>query len=416
MRRILFVDDESNILDGIRRSLRGDRDQWEMQFAVGGEAALQACAECSFDVVISDMRMPGMDGATLLGHIRDRYPNTVRVILSGYSDAALATRATSVAHRFLAKPCSASDLHSTIERICATQDLLSSPELRKIVGTVGELPSLSSTYMELTQAIKDPKTSIGQVAEIIEHDVAMSAKVLQLTNSAFFGLAQRVTNLSAAVSTLGMETIKNLALASETFRVFVPDPKIPRSICGSIQHHAVRTAAIASVLPVEQGTRDIAAVAALLHDIGTLFLASEAPAEFRSVLALAAQRGCKQFEAEEELLGTSHAEIGAYLLGLWGIPNLAVEAIAHHHHPARTSHSAFDCTGAVYVADLLANEPDEDQHGTRAHLLAESDQACLEALGVLDRLPEFRELAHKSRVRAAETVSSRGRAQVLRHS
>lgn len=397
MKRILFVDDESNILDGIRRALHADRDRWDMQFVVGGEAALQACAAYSFDVVICDMRMPGMDGATLLGHIRDRFPNTARIILSGFSDAALATRAIPVAHRFLAKPCNASEIHSAIERVCAMQDLLSSPELRKIVGAVSELPSLSATYTDLTNALRDPKTSIRQVAEIIERDIAMSAKVLQLANSAFFGLARRVTSLPGAVSCLGMETIKNLALTSEIFRVFAPDSRVPQSVCDSIQQHAIRTAAIAGLLPVERGTRDITAVAALLHDIGSLFLASAMPNEFCTILSRAGERGCKPFEAEEELLGTSHAEIGAYLLGLWGIPSLAVEAIAHHHHPTRIPHTAFDCTVAVYVADLLADELEDHPEGSTGVEIAESDRACLEALGVLTKLPEFRELALKSR-------------------
>jgi HD-like signal output (HDOD) protein len=396
MKRILFVDDESNILDGIRRTLHADRDRWDMQFVVGGEAALEACEAKSFDVVISDMRMPGMDGATLLGHIRDRFPNTSRIILSGFSDAVLATRAVPVAHRFLAKPCNATDLHSAIERVCAMQDLLSYPELRKIVGAVGELPSLSATYASLTHALKDQNTSIQQVAEIIERDIAMSAKVLQLANSAFFGLARRVNSLQSAVSCLGMETIKNLALTSEVFRVFVPDTRVPQSVCDSIQQHAIRTAAIAGVLPVERGTRDITTVAALLHDIGSLFLASAMPKEFCATLAYASERGCKHFEAEEELLGTSHAEIGAYLLGLWGIPGLAVEAIAHHHHPTRIPHTVFDCSAAVYLADLLANELREHPEGAIGVEIAEVDRANLEALGVLDKLPEYRELALQS--------------------
>jgi HD-like signal output (HDOD) protein len=396
MKRILFVDDEINILDGIRRSLHADRERWDMQFVVGGEAALQVCETSSFDVVISDMRMPGMDGATLLGHIRDRFPNTSRIILSGFSDAVLATRAVPVAHRFLAKPCNAAELRSAIERVCSMQDLLSSPELRKIVGAVGELPSLSVTYTDLTHALRDQSTSIQQVAEIIERDIAMSAKVLQLANSAFFGLARKVSSLSGAVSCLGMETIKNLALTSEVFRVLVPNSRVPQSVCDLIQKHAIRTAAIASALPVERGTRDITAVAALLHDIGSLFLASSMPDEFCAVLSQAGNHGCKTFEAEEELLGTSHAEIGAYLLGLWGIPSLAVEAIAHHHHPTRIPHTTFDCTVAVYVADLLAHELESHAQGPIELEIAESDRANLEALGVLDKLPEFRELARQS--------------------
>ena len=213
MKRILFVDDESRVLDGIRRMLYAERKRWDMQFALGGEAALEACEAGGFDVVVSDMRMPGMDGATLLGHIRDRFPSSARIILSGYSEIALATKAVPVAHRFLAKPCSASELQSTIERLCTLQDLLCAPEMRKIVGTVGELPSLSITYTSLTQAVRDPDTSIERVAGIIEQDVAMSAKVLHLVNSAFFGMAQRVTSLQGAIGYLGMETITNLALA-----------------------------------------------------------------------------------------------------------------------------------------------------------------------------------------------------------
>src|SRR5271166_7105540 len=112
MKRILFVDDEVKILDGIQRMLRADRFRWDMHFVLGGEAALQACEASSFDVVISDMRMPGMDGATLLGHIRDRFPNTARIILSGYSEVALVARSVHVAHRFLTKPCNAAELQA----------------------------------------------------------------------------------------------------------------------------------------------------------------------------------------------------------------------------------------------------------------------------------------------------------------
>ena len=399
MKRILFVDDESNVLDGIRRMLRGDRERWYMQFVLSGEAALKACEADSFDVVVSDMRMPGMDGATLLGHMRDRFPSTARIILSGYSEAALAARVVPMAHRFLTKPCVSSELQKAIEAVCALQEIMDTPAIRKVIGSVSELPSLSSTYTSLIAAVKDPKTPIQKVAEIIERDVAMSAKVLQLANSAFFGLAQRVTNVQDAATYLGMATIKNLALVSEAFRVFIPDARIPQSVCKSMQQHTYQTAAIAAVLPVDRDIRDVTILAALLHDIGTLFLASTMPAEFSVVLARAKESGRKTFEVEEELLGTSHAEIGAYLLGLWGIPNLAVEAIAHHHHPTRISHSGLDSSAAVYVADLLAQELEVHLEGAIGKNVADADRVCLEILGVFPRLDEFRELAlqsHKS--------------------
>jgi HD-like signal output (HDOD) protein/CheY-like chemotaxis protein len=396
MKRILFVDDESKVLDGIRRMLYHDRNRWEMEFAVGAEAALKKCEERSFDVVVSDMRMPGMDGAAFLGKICDLYPSAARIILSGYSDVEVSARAVSVAHRFLNKPCTAAELQSTLERVCTLQDIMCSAEIRNIVSAVGELPSLSTTFTSLTRAVQDPDISMAKVAEIIEQDMAMSAKVLQLVNSAFFGLARRVTNLRDAVSYLGIETIRNLALASETFRVFTPDSRIPQSICEEMQSNAHRTAAIASILPVDPKLRDMTVVAALLHDIGRLVLASRMPDTFRAVLVRARERKCDCFVAEEELLGTSHAEIGAYLLGLWGIPNPVIEVIAHHHHPTRIPHSGFDSLTAVYVADLLADEIRDHPQDATGSELDETDRACLETLGISDRFVEFRELALRS--------------------
>jgi putative nucleotidyltransferase with HDIG domain len=225
----------------------------------------------------------------------------------------------------------------------------------------------------------------------------MSAKVLQLVNSAFFGMAQRVTTLKSAAAYLGMETIKNLALATETFRTFAPDARIPKSFCESIQRHAQSTAAIAGKLTGTGKTRDVTVVSALLHDVGKLILASKMPGEFCKAIALAKEKGCQDFEAEEEVLGVSHAEIGAYLLGLWGFPDLAVEAIAHHHRPTRIRHSGFDGSIALYVADILDQELETHPQDLAGSELEESRRTCLETLGVLEQFAEFRRLALECR-------------------
>ena len=327
MKRILFVDDEKPILDGIRRLLSDQRDVWEMQFALGGEEALKLCQTSRFDVVVSDMRMPGMDGAMLLGHVRDLCPDAARLILSGYSDVALTTRAIPVAHRILAKPCGGIELQSTIKSFCALQDLFCSSDLRRVIGTIGELPSLSRTYIELAQAAQDPNTSLTKVAKIMGKDIAMVAKVLRLVNSGFFGLAQTVTSLEAAVAYLGMETIKNLALATDTFKVFTLAPGIAPSFCEDMQSHAQRVALIMGTLPLPARLHEVGIVSALLHDIGELALACKLPHEFCAALELARATGCSQVEAEEQMIGTSHAEIGAYLLGLWSIDSLVLKRL-----------------------------------------------------------------------------------------
>jgi HD-like signal output (HDOD) protein len=393
MKRILFVDDEQNILDGVRRMLYGARNRWEMEFVSSGEAALLACKQQAFDVVVSDLRMPGMDGAELLGHIRDQFPATARIILSGYSEITLAARAVPVAHRILSKPCNETELKDTIERVCTLQDVLCTPGLRQIIGTIGELPSLSSTYMALSQALRDAVTPIPAIAQIIEQDVAMSAKVLQLVNSGFFSFARRATSLQQAVNYLGLDTIKNLALYSETFRIFIPDPRIPELFYRNLQQHSQRTAIVVATLPLTREVRGIALVAALLHDVGTLLLASTMPEEFCAVLVQMNDQGSSQAEAEEALLGISHAEIGAYLLGLWGINEIAVEAIAHHHHPTRISHSGLDCSVALYLAALLTLELEVHPNDPPGEELSEASRKDLEALGVLEQYPSFRSRA-----------------------
>jgi HD-like signal output (HDOD) protein len=389
MKKILFVDDEKNVLDGIRRMLHSSRDRWDMEFVTGGEGALALCEERSFDVIVSDLRMPGMDGAELLGRMRSRHPGTARIILSGYSEAELATRAVPVAYQMLIKPCNPVELKETIERVCTLQDVLCKPALRELIGAIGELPALSSTYMALSRALGQADTSVAMIASIIEQDVGMSAKMLQLVNSGFFGLSRRATGVEQAVSYLGTDTIKTLALYSETFRIFVPSVKIPASFWQMMQRHSQRAAIIAGALPITREIREVALIAALLHDAGTLALASTMADQFCGVLDEMRDKGCTQVEAEESLLGISHAEIGAYLLGLWGINSVAVEAIAHHHHPSRIGHKGLDCSLAVYLSNLLAHEVEIHPDNSDGDHLSETDRRELEALGLLDQFPVF---------------------------
>lgn len=393
MRRVLFVDDETRILEGLRRMLRPQRHDWEMAFAPGGEAALALMEASPFDVIVSDMRMPGMDGVALLSQVRKQYPQVVRIVLSGHTEIATALQVVPLAHQFLAKPCDPEMLRVAVERACHLRALLSDDSIRHTVTALGDLPSLPRTYEALTRALADPDAPLHKVAKIVELDVGISAKVLQLVNSAFFGIAHSITNIQSAVSFLGINTLKNLVLCVEIFRAFKPARELPGFSLEELQHHAQITAHIAARLPVPKHLSDIAVVASMLHDLGKLILAWKLSEHFEKRLAEAQEEHSPVFKMEERQDGFSHAEIGAYLLGLWGLPYTVVEAVALHHSPNRVPHHNFDAISAVYTANLLAHELEQTANGGPPIYNPEDYKKELDNLGVGERLPEWRAMA-----------------------
>jgi CheY-like chemotaxis protein len=190
--RVLFVDDEAQILEGLQDTMRRWRRDWDMTFVIGGALALEELERRPYDVVVSDMRMPGMDGATLLQQVQDRYPGVIRMILSGHSELESALRAAHVAHQFLAKPCDAAELRRVIDRTIQLRSLMHDEALLRVATGARTLPSVPACYEQLSAAINDPDAPVEAIGELIESDVAMCAKVLQLVNSAFFGLGRRI--------------------------------------------------------------------------------------------------------------------------------------------------------------------------------------------------------------------------------
>jgi HD-like signal output (HDOD) protein len=397
MTRVLFVDDEPGVFEGLQRMLRSQRDRWEMVFANGGTAALALLETARFDVVVSDLHMPGMDGATLLKQVRDRFPYVVRIVLTGDLELKTAFRALDVAHQLLVKPCDPEGLRVAVERACSLKSTLDSNLLRRTVTAMGELPTLPRTYGALARAINDPEVSLDRMAKIVESDVAVSAKVLRLVNSAFFGLMNEIATVKTAVCYLGIEVLKHLVLAVEVFGVF----KVPKPIAGfsmeKLQNHAQLTARIVKGLPVPRYLSDAAVVAALLHDVGKLVLAARLPEQLAQALRIASHEGQPLYAVEDKLLGFSHAGIGAHLLALWGLPSPIVEAVAYHHAPSLIPQQRFDTVAAVYLANVLAHECDHGQPSSDASpLLQETDLPYLDALDVTPHLPAWQAMAREA--------------------
>lgn len=383
MKRILFVDDEPAILEGLRDRLRKHRREWEMVFVLGGEAAIAECERAPFDVVVSDMRMPRMDGAALLAHIKDHYPSTVRIVLSGHAERQAVLRALSVAHQYLCKPCDADTVKSVIARACTLQGLMAQPELRAIVGRVQKLPSVPKMYQELTQALTHEAPAITVVARVIERDPAMCLKILQVVNSAFFGLPRRVTAIREAIMFLGIEPLKALVLVTQIFPA-VEGTDGGSRVIAAIQEHSVLVARVArALIPASQ---DDAFMAAMLHDVGHVILSLAENARMNEILETAHKMRLPLYAVEREHLGVTHADVGAYVLGTWGLPFGVVEAVAGHHEPARFAGATFDTTTAVHVAEALVT----GTGGEDADVASPLDEEHLRRIAVFDKLAEWR--------------------------
>ncbi len=387
MKRILFVDDEPNVLEALQRMLRPQRDTWEIACAPGGEAAMALMDANPFDVIISDMRMPGMDGAELLRRVRERHPEVVRIVLSGHTELEAALRAVPVAHQFLLKPCDPETLRVAIGRATSLYEVLNSPTLARIVGPTHDLPSLPRTFAALREELSKPDVALDKVAKIVEQDVAISAKILQLVNSAFFGLQRDIATVRTAVSYIGVSVLQSLVLSAEVFRVFKDSDRIPGFSMEDLYAHSQLTARIAGSMNACKRVPEAPLVAALLHDVGKLVLATRIPKQFAQVLSQAQQEQRPLHEVEKEVLGISHAEVGACLLGLWGLPCIIVEAVAHHHTPTRVPSQNIDAIAAVHIANALAHERMAPDPKAIRLIHPPVDPDYLDDIGATEQLP-----------------------------
>ena len=330
-RRILFVDDEPFMLHGLQRMLRPLRSEWEMEFVEGAQQALEKMAQAPCAVIIADMIMPGMNGVQLLAEIRERYPASVRFILSGQADQELILKCVGVAHQFLAKPCDLDDLEMAIHRALNLDTALQNETLRRLVSQMDRVPSIPSVYVEVIRKLRDPEVSLEDIAEVIAKDIGMTAKILKLVNSAFFGLPQEVSSATEAVAYLGLDMIKALVLALNAFSQF-ETLELDGITVEEVWKHSLLTAAAAKQIAALEGARrsvlEEAFAAGLLHDTGKLILASNFAEPYAQAVRRAREKRIDLTMLEQQMFGATHADVGGYLLGLWGLPVPVVDAIA----------------------------------------------------------------------------------------
>ena len=391
-KQILFVDDEPNVLHALRRMLRYMREEWNMVFVGSGEEALEALTKERYDVVVSDIRMPKMDGVQLLTEIKSRYPQIIRIALSGQSDQEVVLRSVGSTHQFLAKPCDAATLKAVIERSSTLHSLLSDESLKQLITRLESLPSLPSLYIEIVEELKSPMSSMAKVGDTISKDIGMTAKVLQLVNSAYFGLPHRVSKPSQAAALLGLDIIRGLVLSVHVFTSY-NESNLKYLDIEKLWKHSTITSILAKEIARSQKSApeivDDSFMAGLLHDIGILVLIANLPDDYSAVIETATTNSIALIEAEKRIINATHAEIGGYLLGLWGLPDSIVEAVYYHHDPNMCLQREFSPLTAVYVANVLESHRSVLEN---VNVVSYIDMEYLENLELTDRLPIWQDI------------------------
>lgn len=378
MHRILFVDDEPKILTGLRRMLRSQRREWDMEFAEGGVEALNLLREAPFDVVVSDARMPQMEGSQLLEHVRHDFPDTVRMILSGQCSRTSVLRCVEVAHQFHSKPCDSETLKDSIRQICSFKDCVECQAAREAVSAVASLPSRPAAHAALSEELATDKPSFRRVAEIVRSDVALSLKLVQMVSTGFFGTPQTTIDVNRAVDLIGAETIRALASLPNVFRV-ASDDEFDANRLEEVNDHSESVAAAAKAV-AESTTEDRqvvtqAHVAGMFHEIG----------------ALVSRRVESALPADAGLVShVSGFKAGGYLAALWGLPKEVAKAIGCHRTPNHCNSDGFTALTAVHIAHAFIGT-DRGCDGMRR---IDLDMDYLERIGVADRVDHWGEICH----------------------
>ncbi len=386
--RVLFVDDEENVLSALRRMLRGKLLGCELLFVDNGPEALEMIAQHPVDVIVSDMRMPGMDGATLLAHVRANDPRTIRIVLSGFASEESILRAVGPAHQYLTKPCSSDVLCDVIERALSLRRFLDEPALLSLVGGVETLPSPPGIYAMLMAALEDPTKTSKDVAAIISRDIAMTAETLKLTNSHYFSRPNGVMSVEQAVRILGIPTIRTLALSVGFFREFQGAEDLRWLIERVTRRSLVlaeRARALAVATRLDKKTIEQSFCAGMLAEIGILVMIERWPERYLNVLSRVREKGLRIEDAEEQEFGVSHTRLGGYLMGLWGVVDPVVEAICYYTTPSRSAVRTITPLTMVHVArylnvDGVLSADIQNVSGLDERYLEESDALRLIAL------------------------------------
>lgn len=357
-KRILFIQDPGqpdveNVLDSM--DLPAD---WELDTLPDPSHSLECLAEAVYDAVIVDTPLTSLENGSVLKEITARYPQMLRFVLSDFGDGAALMHAIGTAHHCMPKPVRGTDLKRALAHAFEMELWLTNENVRRLLGHMRKLPSPPSLYFKVVRLIQSPDSSLDEIGDLIASDAAMTAKLLQAVNSPLFGLQRRISGAQDAVLFLGLEITRSLILLAHSFSYFDHMEAVGFSV-DKLWRHSITTAKFARTIAAAESSNgageEEAFTAGLLHDLGKLAFAANQPEQYGSVIQQARSESASLWRTELEVFGASHAEIGAAILAVWGIPLPIVESVALHHKPMILLSPGFSPLTAVHVANNFAH-------------------------------------------------------------
>jgi len=391
---IVFVDDEKNILSGIKRNLFGKKDIWNIKYFTDGSKALSFIKENNVSLVISDMKMPNMNGFELMEQISTFSPGTIRIILSGHTDDNIAYKSVRIAHQFLSKPIKTELLISTIEKALKYREIVSNTYLSDIVNGLTMIPSLPAIYNEITETLKDEETTFKEIGKIVEKDVGLTVSLLKIANSAFFGINREVKTAIDATMFLGIDVVKNLLLFISVYSK-LDQQSLNDMGLSYLWDHSLLVAKIskdiAIYLGMDKNKSEICYTAGLLHDLGRLILATNFPEDYKSIIELDIENATF-LTVEKEIFGANHAMVGAYLASIWGLPIDIVNSIWCHHDIQNCELNCPSLESIVYISNIFYHKIKEIDI---SFIAKEYNEEIIIDLGFSENLEELENIARK---------------------
>lgn len=400
---ILFVDDNDNVIQGLKRQLRPYRDEWRLFFAHNAEAALALMEQQPMDLIISDMLMPDIRGEELLQTVKQLYPATIRILFSGYSDETTLRKALEVAHQYFSKPCKIETLRESISQIFQIQKTIANPRIIQSIGDPSQLPSLPKIYHDINAAIASETATLAELADIFALDMVLSARLLQPVNSPYFGIRQQVASISEAIGMVGINMLNNLVLSLYIKAAFpVTQPKM-LAYMEFLWQDAWQVASLAKLIAQAEGQPeykpDQAYLGGLLHNMGLLVFMSRSSNRVQQFMHQLNTTDTPASKLERQIFGFTRYEAAAYLLSLWKIPPGIIESVLLHATPHISDDDGMNTLAAVHAAACLV-QPTVHIECDRLFEIS-IDQAYLQRIQKSQRLPHWQALAETARAQFA---------------